>query len=169
MGPPKWMIPASLFPAGSLLPLTSPGDSPIPASRSDSGSFQTELGLGVCEILHMPFKSRVPTSVQSQMFGRLVCSFWGFWAEKPNMGPGPFILWGEALQFRYSFCYQLRGVGPDYTPSLPLPPIPFSFLPMSLVVENLLLVFWPFPQSCSVNTVDLAFLDFSFLSVIKGK
>lgn len=45
----------------------------------------------------------------------------------------------------------------------------FHFFLMSLVVENLLLVFWPFPQSCSVNTVDLAFLDFSFLSVIKGK
>ena len=43
-----------------------------------------------------------------------------------------------------------------------------SFL-MSLVVENLLLVFWPSPQSCSVNTVNLAFLDFGFLSVIKGK
>ena len=40
---------------------------------------------------------------------------------------------------------------------------------MSLVVENLLLVFWPFLQSCSVNTVDFDFLGFSFLSMIKGQ
>ena len=48
-------------------------------------------------------------------------------------------------------------------------PSRFHFFLMSLVVENLLIGFWPLPQSCSVNTVDLAFLDFSFLSVIKGK
>ena len=62
MRSPKWLLPASHFLGGLHMLPASAGLCPRSESESDGGSWQTiasVLGLGACELLHMPFKSTV--------------------------------------------------------------------------------------------------------------
>lgn len=59
MRSPKWLLPASHFRGGPHMLPASAGLSPRSVNESDPGSWQTiasVVGLGACEILHMPFK-----------------------------------------------------------------------------------------------------------------
>ena len=109
---PKWPLPVSTSQKESQLPPASPEGSPRSTIGSDPGTFQitaSALGLGACEILQVPFKSRVslpysppaipyPTGLQSQ-------AFWGPVFPMKDPQPGklyvklkPLSPWGEPLQ-----------------------------------------------------------------------
>ena len=95
------------------MPAASLGDSTGSAGGSDPTSFQitaSALGLGVCEILCVPFKSGVsishsllallkvsPTGLQSQTFWGLVFSVQDPRAGEPDVGLEPLAPWGEPL------------------------------------------------------------------------
>lgn len=95
--PPNCCRHCLCFQEESQLPLASSECSPTSPSVSDLVSFQitaSALGLGVCEILHEPFKRGVsvfyyppaflytsPAHLQLQMF-------WGLLGAEPHVAPG---------------------------------------------------------------------------------
>ena len=98
----------------SQLPPASLGGSPRSASGFHPSSFQitaSALGLGMCEILHVPFKTRVsvsysplavlyasPTGLENQTFSGLIFLMQNRQAGEPNVGLGLLTPWGGPLQ-----------------------------------------------------------------------
>ena len=74
----KWLPPVSLSLGKSPLPPTGPGGCPRAASESDPGFFQivaSELGLTMCEILHIPCLSGVSISYRPLALLNASCTF----------------------------------------------------------------------------------------------
>ena len=159
---PKWLLPASMSPGKSQLSPASLGCFPRSASGSNPGSFQitaSALGLGVCEILHMPFKSRVsvsynlialhgckpPLAFKASHSGGSSSQCRTPWA---GVLTPCFLGRTSAVLIILSFVNRLpRSVGLDYTLSLPLLPIQVWFLHYIFSCgKSFLLVFRLFSQ-----------------------
>ena len=94
MSSQKWLPPVSLSLGKSPLPLAGPGDCPRAASESDPGFFQivaSELGLTMCEILHVPCLSGVSISYRPLALLNASCTFKGrysgglsSWCQDPH-------------------------------------------------------------------------------------